>query len=66
MGDLVKFRPKRQREPAKLAFTDGVYDDTDLRSLIDNWIVPTLVDDWIARVQGAPESGAHKDDGEHL
>ena len=71
MAEISQFRSKidRRRKPApevSLAIEHNVCGDTDLRKLIDSWIVPKMIDDWMARTDARPDPPPTDDNGERL
>lgn len=71
MAQILQFRskPGRRRKPrpeVSLAIEKNICGDADLRNLIDTWIVPKMIDDWIARTDANPDSPPSEDNGEHL
>ena len=68
MAKIVEFRREPCRRgtrchPVDLAIEGSVWEDTRLRNLIDDWIVPKLVDDWMSQIED-PDPCASKDNGE--
>jgi hypothetical protein len=71
MAKVLHFRskPGRQRDSlpeVSLAIEKNICGDADLRNLIDTWIVPKMIDDWIARTDANPDPSPSEDNGEHL
>jgi hypothetical protein len=69
MAKIVEFRRKARRRGARrrtvaLAAVDTTLcEDIHLRNLIDGWIVPKLVDDWMSQPTD-PDSHGNADNGE--
>lgn len=71
MAEILQFRAKigRRRKPrpeVSLAIEQSVCGDAGLRNLIDSWIVPKMIDDWIARTDARPDPPPTDDNGERL
>jgi hypothetical protein len=71
MAEILQFGSKhgRRRKPTTevgLAIEKNLYSDADLRNLIDTWIVPKMIDDWIARTGTRPEPLPTEDNGDLL
>jgi hypothetical protein len=71
MGKLLQLRPSghRQRERCRsgdlvVSHSTEIYSDADLRNLIDNWIVPKMIDDWFGGSESHLESTTEEDNGE--
>ena len=68
MAKLIELRSKlrrqRTRPPVSLV-VEGELCDADLRNLIDSWIVPKMVDEWIGQLEGDAGPVANEDNGEH-
>ena len=62
MADIIKFRSKTPRRKSRAEVSLGIEKDIcnarDLRNLIDGWIVPKMVDDWIeqAKLDAKPQA----------
>ena len=69
MAKIVEFRRKPRRHSAgnqpALAVDIALCQDIHLRNLIDSWIVPKLVDDWMDQTAGT-DPPENDDNGEHL
>jgi hypothetical protein len=68
MAKIVEFRQRAHRhstrpEPVALAVDKPLCGDVHLRNLIDSWIVPKLVDEWMNQPTD-PDSDANEDNGE--
>jgi hypothetical protein len=71
MAEILQFRSKcgRRRKPrpeVALAAEHNICKDADIRNLIDAWIVPKMIDDWIARTDAHPDPPPSDDNGERL
>jgi hypothetical protein len=55
-----------RRASVSLAVENEVYDDMTLRRLIDSWIVPKMVDDWLSLTDQHANSCTGEDNGEQL
>jgi hypothetical protein len=67
MAKVIELRSRRQRNARQpevsLAVEADLCKDVDLRNLIDDWIVPKMVDEWISQTGAQPP--ANDDNGEH-
>ena len=71
MAEIFQFRSKpvrrrKARPEVSLAIEQSVCNDADLRNLIDTWIVPKMIDDWIARTAPRSDPLRTEDNGERL
>lgn len=69
MAEILQFRSKRGRRrkaplEVSLAVEQNICSDADLRNLIDVWIVPKMVEDWVAHAH-AIKAVSTDDNGEH-
>jgi hypothetical protein len=65
MAKIIELRsrqPRKSRQPeVSLVVETDLCKDVDLRNLIDDWIVPKMVDEWISQT-GAKPLDEHGDD----
>lgn len=67
MAKIVEFRKRQGRKhphpEVSLAVDADLCNDVHIRNLIDDWIVPKMVDEWICQTGANPL--ANDDNGEH-
>jgi hypothetical protein len=67
MAKIIELRSgqnRKSRQPeVSLAVEADLCKDVDLRNLIDVWIVPKMVDEWMSQTGAKPV--ANDDNGEH-
>jgi hypothetical protein len=71
MAEILQFRATigRRRKACpevSLAIEQNICGDADPRNLIDSWIVPKMINDWIARTDARPDPQPTDDNGERL
>jgi hypothetical protein len=68
MAEIVQIRSKRgRRKPlpeVSLAIKNDICKDADLRNLVETWIVPKLIEDWLKRDAANTDAPPNEDNGE--
>lgn len=69
MIDLAQSRPRQRSklqtpQVSSVVVKGDLCDDAVCQNLVNDWIVPRLVDEWINQTQ-CPESYENGDNGEH-
>lgn len=68
MAKIIELRP-RARQPksghpaASLAVKGELCDDTAMKRIIDSWLVPQLVDQWLANGEPLAQPNEPEDNG---
>jgi hypothetical protein len=69
MAKIIELREQQRRKSrhpeGSLAIKAELCSDVHLRNLIDNWIVPKMIDDWMNRSEPDAKPTETKDNGEH-